>query len=61
MLKKLLEKLIGGTSKRYHMMVIYTVIFVTLCLFRVLDGVTFATFTGAFAAWLGLDTVRQGE
>ncbi len=59
MFKKLCDMLLGGNSKRYQMMVIYTVIFIVISLAGQMNAIAFATFTGLFGAWLGFDTLRK--
>ena len=61
MIQQILKWLIGGNSKRYRFMIIYAVIFIVLTLSGKLDAMAFATFTTAFCAWLGVDTLKKGK
>ena len=61
MIDYLLKKIVGGHSKRYRFMIIYLIIFVLLSLTNTLNPVSFATFSGLYGLWLGLETARKGE
>ena len=61
MVQTFLKSVIGGNSKRYRFMVIYTIIFIVLTFSGKLDAIAFGTFTAAFMGWLGVESWKKGK
>lgn len=58
MFKKYLEKYVGGGT-RYSMTILYSVIFVALCITKTMESVSFATFSGIFGVWIASQHFRE--